>query len=214
MSFDLIAPHYRWLESVAFANRLQNARLAFLDQIPRPRRVLIAGEGNGRFLREFARRFPEASIDCVDASVRMLRLARSRLAGIDNRIQFIQSNLLNWSPEENAYDLVVTHFFLDCFDECELEKIVETVTNSATRNAIWLLADFSIPSGALAENACANLAVGHAPILSSSGWNQRARTYRPIAVSRSARISPSQARTMASGTVEIRIVGAALVPRQ
>ena len=149
MSFDLIAPHYWWLENLAFANRLQNARLAFLDQIPRPRRVLIAGEGNGRFLREFARRFPEASIDCVDASVRMLRLARSRLAGIDNRIQFIQSNLLNWSPEENAYDLVVTHFFLDCFDKCELEKIVETVTNSATRNAIWLLADFSIPSGAL-----------------------------------------------------------------
>ena len=148
-SFDFIAPHYRWLESVAFANGLQQARVAFLDQIPAPRRALIVGEGDGRFLREFVRCFPGSDVDCVDASAAMVRLARSCLAGIEGRVRFIQCNLLTWSPDENAYDLIVTHFFLDCFDEGELEKVVATLSKSATRNAVWLLADFSIPSDAL-----------------------------------------------------------------
>ena len=71
MSFDFIAPHYRWLESIAFANTLQRARINFIDQIPAPLHVLIAGEGDGRFLREFMRKFPKALVDCVDASARM-----------------------------------------------------------------------------------------------------------------------------------------------
>ena len=146
MSFDFIAPHYRWLESVAFANTLQKARTFFLDQISRPRRVFIAGEGNGRFLREFAHKFPETFIDCVDASERMLQLAQSQLCD-DNggRIKFFQNDLLRWLPEEDVYDVIVTHFFLDCFTEAEIEKVVATLAKAATPHAVWLLADFSIP---------------------------------------------------------------------
>ena len=146
MSFDFVAPHYRWLESIAFANTLQHARTNFIDQIPAPRHVLIAGEGDGRFLREFTRKFPKALVDCVDASARMLDLARARAVGRDDRVRFLQNDLLRWSPGENMYDLIVTHFFLDCFNEVELETIVSRLAKSATRDAVWLLSDFSIPS--------------------------------------------------------------------
>jgi ubiquinone/menaquinone biosynthesis C-methylase UbiE len=149
VSFDFIAPHYRWLESIVFANALQSARTFFLDKIPTPKNVLIAGEGNGRFLQEFARRFPKVRLDCVDASAQMLRLARARLHNQDDQVRFLQNDLLTWSPEDNKYDLIVTHFFLDCFNETELEKIVATLAQSATQNAILLLADFSIPAGTL-----------------------------------------------------------------
>lgn len=146
MSFDFIAPHYRWLESIAFANTLQQARTFYLDQISTPHRVLIAGEGNGRFLREFARKFPETCIDCVDASGRMLQLARVQLRDDEGgRIRFFKNDLLRWLPEENVYDVIVTHFFLDCFSEREIERLVATLAKAATPNAIWLLADFSIP---------------------------------------------------------------------
>jgi ubiquinone/menaquinone biosynthesis C-methylase UbiE len=152
VSFDFIAPHYRWLESVAFANTLQKARSFFLDQISTPRRILIAGEGNGRFLREFARKFPQTRIDCVDVSERMLQLAQEQLCDSNGgRIKFFRKDLLRWLPEENVYDVIVTHFFLDCFSEAEIEKLVAMLAKAATRNAVWLLADFSIPPEPLRE---------------------------------------------------------------
>lgn len=146
MSFDFIAPHYRWLETIAFGNSLQKARIFFLDQLsPLPKHVLIAGEGDGRFLREFTWKFPHACVDCVDASARMLELAQKQLPLGEKRVRFFQNDLLTWSPEENRYDLIVTHFFLDCFDEPELEKIVASMAKSAAENSVWLLADFSVP---------------------------------------------------------------------
>ncbi len=149
MSFDSIAPFYRWLETIAFGNSLQNARIAFLDRIGAPKRVLIVGEGNGRFLDALLQKHPALNIDCVDASARMLHLASKVARDNSAHVQFLQKDVLTWSPEEHAYDLIVTHFFLDCFNERELAKVVGILANSATRNAIWLLADFSIPSGAL-----------------------------------------------------------------
>jgi ubiquinone/menaquinone biosynthesis C-methylase UbiE len=151
VSFDLIARHYRSLETITFANNLQVARLAFLDRIGLPKRALIAGEGNGRFLCELLRTHPRSDVDCVDASARMLELARDRAGGNQARVRFLHQDLLRWSPEENRYDLIVTHFFLDCFAGFELEKIVANLARAATRDAVWLLADFSIPPASLAN---------------------------------------------------------------
>ena len=145
MSFDLIARHYRWLETITFANKLQMARIAFLDQMGLPKRALITGEGTGSFLCELLRKHPSMQVDCVDASRHMLALARDRTASNNARVRFLHENLLTWSPEENSYDLVVSHFFLDCFNENEVEKIVGKVARSAVPSAIWLVADFSIP---------------------------------------------------------------------
>lgn len=145
MSFDFIAPHYRWLEGITFLDKLQTARIAFIDQLGTPKRALITGEGDGRFLGELLCEHPAITVDCLDASARMLQLARKRVDG-DSRVRFLHENLLNWSPEKNAYNLIVTHFFLDCFAKDEIADIVAKLASGATRNAIWLLADFSIPS--------------------------------------------------------------------
>ena len=75
MSFELLAPHYRWLEWVLAGNTLQRCRTAWLDRVASAPAVLLLGEGNGRFLAECRRRLPQARITCVDASGRMLRLA-------------------------------------------------------------------------------------------------------------------------------------------
>ena len=79
MSFDALAPWYRMLEWVAFGDELQRCRVAFLKEITGPRRALIVGEGNGRFLCELLRLHPGVEVDCLDASDHMLRLARKRV---------------------------------------------------------------------------------------------------------------------------------------
>jgi hypothetical protein len=52
---------------------------------------------------------------------------------------------LDWSIPEEKYDLVATHFFLDCFRERELERLVKLLAGSAQPEAIWLLTDFREP---------------------------------------------------------------------
>jgi ubiquinone/menaquinone biosynthesis C-methylase UbiE len=155
VSFDRIAPHYRWLEAVAFGNALQRARVAWLADLENPVRALIVGEGNGKFLCELLRTHPRIEVDCLDASARMLQLARERVhregRGGERQVRFLHADLRTWSPKENIYDLIVTHFVLDCFTENEATAIVGKLARALTADASWLIADFSIPSQKLAR---------------------------------------------------------------
>ncbi len=148
MSFDLVAPHYHWLEAIAFGSALQRARTCWIDAITRPRRTLIVGEGDGRFLCELVHAYPKIDVDCVDASEAMLQLARARLRRMRpesfSRVHFIREDILKWSPRE-SYDLLVTHFFLDCFPDREMQAIIAKLARAAEPGAVWLIADFTIP---------------------------------------------------------------------
>jgi ubiquinone/menaquinone biosynthesis C-methylase UbiE len=151
MSFDVLAPHYRWMELVSAGEKLQRCRTAFLSRVAKANNILILGEGNGRFLLECRRQFPHAAITVVDASVRMIELARKRLArqGVTtDRINIIRADALTWTPPVGAFDLIVTHFFLDCFRIDQLEVLIPKLVRAAAPNANWLLADFqAAPAG-------------------------------------------------------------------
>jgi ubiquinone/menaquinone biosynthesis C-methylase UbiE len=154
VSFDTVAPWYRTLETIAFGNALQRARVACLGEIGSPRRGLIVGEGNGRFLAALLHQQPLIRIDCVDSSQRMLDLARRRISETNpnqiDRVASLQRDIASWSPNDR-YDLIVTHFFLDCFEMKEVGNIVARLAQAAAPNAVWLLADFRIPDGGLAR---------------------------------------------------------------
>lgn len=155
MSFDAVAPHYRWMEFVLAGNKLQRCRTAFLDDIPRAESILLLGEGNGRFLPVCRKQFPDARITCVEASAAMIAQARQRLMNSDpvhHRVQFVHADVLAWTPPSNAaYDLIVTNFFLDCFRSEQLEQIIGIVGCVSAKNANWLLADFQVASGSVGQ---------------------------------------------------------------
>jgi ubiquinone/menaquinone biosynthesis C-methylase UbiE len=150
VSFDRLASHYRWLETVGFGSVLQKARTRWIETVPQPKRVLTVGGGTGRFLRTFVRVHPDAEVDCVDASMRMLDLARRGLSHPGNRVRFLKEDILSWTPPE-SYDLIVTNFVLDCFPENELKSIVRKLAGVATPGAYWFLADFCIPKTSFAR---------------------------------------------------------------
>jgi ubiquinone/menaquinone biosynthesis C-methylase UbiE len=153
MSFDRLAPHYRWMEFLLAGEKLQRCRTAFLDQVTGAGRILLLGEGNGRFLPVCCARFPAAHIDCVDASAGMIVQARRRLRqqGIpDPRVTFIHADALTWAPARGEpYDLIVTNFFLDCFRAEQLERIISAVGRRAAPAANWLVADFQAAANGL-----------------------------------------------------------------
>jgi len=148
VSFDLLAPHYPWLERVLAGPRLQRCRTTWLAQLAGRRRLLVAGVGHGPTLAHVLRTHPQLRVTCVDASARMLAVAerQARAAGADlDRLTFRQATLPEWRPAGGKFDAIATHFFLDCFPPSQLATVIDTLANAATTDACWILSDFAIP---------------------------------------------------------------------
>lgn len=148
MSFDLLAPHYTWMEAVLAGGRLQRCRLAWEESLIGCRDLLIAGVGHGHCLRHYARRFPHLRIVSVDASERMLAHARQRAiaAGLDMaQLSFVRATLPEWRPTAASFDAIATPFFLDCFAPRELEAVIAALAHGARPKARWLISDFAVP---------------------------------------------------------------------
>ena len=47
------------------------------------------------------------------------------------------------------YDLIVSHFFLDCFVRRDLESLVARVSNAACPEARWLVSEFCLPGSGI-----------------------------------------------------------------
>lgn len=152
--FDLLAPHYPWMERILAGPRLQRCRTAWLDELAGCRKILVAGVGHGPALVELLARLPGAHLTCVDASAGMLAVAEQRVrrAGFDrSRLAFVHATLPHWRPTVGGYDAVVTNFFLDCFSPEELRAVVALLAAAATSDARWVVADFTIPARGLAR---------------------------------------------------------------
>jgi len=146
MSFDRLARTYRALELLLAGSLLQRCRTAYLPQTSHVRHALICGEGPGRYLVEFAKSNPDARITCLDASQAMLAAAKKHCLAVGvnpDRIQFTQCDLRHWSASAGPFDLIATHFFLDCFPPDQLKEVIRRIT--AAPDALWVLADFCEP---------------------------------------------------------------------
>jgi ubiquinone/menaquinone biosynthesis C-methylase UbiE len=137
---DPIAGWYRWLEYIGFGGALQRRRTAFLRDVADARRILVLGEGDGRFLVRLVEQNGSAAIDYVDLSERMLQLARER-AGSE-RVHFHRGDALKIPLPEGEYDLVCTHFFLDCLNDQNAAVLVDRVARASAPGARWLVSEF------------------------------------------------------------------------
>jgi ubiquinone/menaquinone biosynthesis C-methylase UbiE len=153
MSFDTLAPYYSWMEWLLAGSKLQKCRTAFLEEARGARRILLLGEGHGRFLEELARVNPSARVTCVDSSRRMLFEAERRLKGSHPtfQVEWVHADVLSWVQEEVSFDLIATHFFLDCFTEGQVHKLVEKFSAFVKPGGKWLVADFCLPAKGLAR---------------------------------------------------------------
>ena len=147
-SFDRIARPYRWLEYASFGPMLERCRFCRIPQLASARRALVLGDGDGRFLARLLTRNPQLRADVVDSSPAMLRLLESRVAAVHarDRINIQLVNALKFEPHE-TYDLVVTHFFLDCLTTEQVTILAERIRPHLAAGGLWVVSEFSIPSG-------------------------------------------------------------------
>lgn len=144
--FNPIARPYRWLEYLTLGRALERCRLHFLPALLNQKKALVLGDGDGRFLASLMASNPHLHVDAVDTSATMLQLLSKRCEANSSRLETHHTSALTFAPA-GPYDLVVTHFFLDCLTQPDLETIIARIAPTLTPNALWLVSDFRIPQG-------------------------------------------------------------------
>jgi len=148
-NFELIARPYRLLEYLTFGPALTRCRNHFLPALTECRRALILGDGDGRFTARLLASNPHLHADAVDLSPAMLALLPRGAASADptasTRLRTHLADARSFAPA-GSYDLVVTHFFLDCLTQPELDHLVAHLRPHLASNALWLVSDFRIPT--------------------------------------------------------------------
>lgn len=167
-NFDRLAALYRWMEWLSFGPLLWWCRCAFLGEMRGARQALVLGDGDGRFTAKLLRTNPGVQIDAVDASAAMLRALEQRAKPNGTRVRTHRANLRTWAPENDAaYDLVITHFFLDCLTTDEIVDLAQRLRPALAPDAVWMVSEFAVPHGVVGRMLAGSLV---ALLYRAFGW--------------------------------------------
>lgn len=148
LNFDRLARPYRWLEYLTFGRALERCRFHFLPQLTSARQALVLGDGDGRFLARLLRENPDLRADVVDISPGMLEQLSKRLTPeMRANVTLSCADMREFVPPPHEYDLVITHFSLDCLFQPELDALVSRVRQQLAQEATWVVSEFAHPSG-------------------------------------------------------------------
>jgi hypothetical protein len=145
--FDRLARLYWWMEVFTFGPVLARCRTTFLPEVAAACRAVALGDGDGRFTAELLRVNSQVRIDAVDASPAMLGALLRRAGANRHRVSLHCADARGWQPENEQYDLVATHFFLDCLTTEECCGLAARLRGAVAPSAVWIISEFAVPEG-------------------------------------------------------------------
>lgn len=144
--FNRLARLYRWLEYFSFGPWLWRCRTHFLPQLACSCNALILGDGDGRFTARVLRSNPRIAITAIDASPQMIKSLQRAATPHQSRLTTLVADIRTWRPtDSDQYDLIVTHFFLDCLTTAEVAGLASRLTPVLAPDALWLVSEFATP---------------------------------------------------------------------
>jgi len=146
-NFDRLARIYKWMEFVTFGPFLSRCREAFLSEVRSARRAVVLGDGDGRFTAELLHVNSQVRIDAVDASPAMLQALLRRVRKNAGRVSAHCADARDWQPANPPYDLVASHFFLDCLTTEEIRALAAKLRDAVSPPAVWIVSEFAVSSG-------------------------------------------------------------------
>lgn len=159
--FDHVARVYRAMEYLSFGPMLERCRFHYIPALTDARRALVLGDGDGRFVAQLLKEAPHLRADAVDGSPAMLRLMRERVCrlGAGERLTTRCADARAFEPESTGYDLVVTHFFLDCLTEQEADGLIVRLRPHLAPGARWLVSEFQVPATGVLRRGFSRLTI-------------------------------------------------------
>jgi ubiquinone/menaquinone biosynthesis C-methylase UbiE len=144
-NFDRLARIYRWLEWCTFGPLLWRCRCEFLNSVGGRHNALVVGDGDGRFSARLLKLNSDISVEAIDASNGMLCQLLRRTAANRARVRATVADARQLPQFEQCFDLVVTHFFLDCLTTSEVESFAGKIRRKLQPGACWIVSEFAVP---------------------------------------------------------------------
>ena len=162
-SFDNLARHYQFLERMLFGDQLNLARRkAFDDLLIHPQKILLIGDGDGRFCQDILTTHADVDVVSIDSSSRMLDQARERLIDANlnlKRVEFIEEDVRLHHFPKNEYDFIALNFVLDCFGQEDLDALLPRIEASLKPTGYIGYSDFAIPNRSIFSRFFAKIVV-------------------------------------------------------
>lgn len=142
--FDRLASAYSSLSKVVFGVAPEQAQQHFITSVNAGDCILILGGGSGDFLKSLLKHQAEITVDYIDISQKMIRLAREKTHNPSN-VNFIAGT--EQVIPNRKYTVIITNFYLDLFSDNTLQNIVQKIKTHLTPGARWLATDFVSKKG-------------------------------------------------------------------
>jgi SAM-dependent methyltransferase len=145
-NFNRLSRLYLWMELASFGPWLMHCRCAFLNECCAARYALALGDGDGRFTHRLLRKNSTIQIDAVDASPTMLEALACQASPDTARLRVFHADVRQWQPENPPYDLIVSHFFLDCLTTVEVQSLAANLARAVSPGSQWIVSEFAVPA--------------------------------------------------------------------
>jgi SAM-dependent methyltransferase len=145
-NFNPLAGVYRWMEWLTFGRALERCRRAFLEEMREARSALVIGDGDGRFAARLLEENRHVVVDAVDASHAMLDALVRNAGAYAGRVRIHLADARTWAPQ-GQYDVIATHFFLDCLSTAEVQDLARRLRVCAAPSTCWFVSEFAVPEG-------------------------------------------------------------------
>ncbi|WP_348265042.1 class I SAM-dependent methyltransferase [Telmatobacter sp. DSM 110680] len=145
-NFNHLARIYRWAEWFTFGPILSKCRVEFLPAMKSQQSALVIGDGDGRFTARLLQQNSRVVVDALDASEGMLQELKRRAAPNASRIHALNLDAREFIAPSHHYDLIATHFFLDCLTTDEVARLAAGLREGVAEGALWVVSDFAVPN--------------------------------------------------------------------
>ena len=137
--YNKIAYLYNSLTNIIFGKSIYKIQQELIQYLPKKGNLLILGGGNGKILPLIYLHAPLLSIDYVEASSTMTKIAK-KAKPKNQKITFHHLDVIDYKQK---HKLIYAGFFLDLFNEKQIEELILKLENKRSKTK-WYVADFRI----------------------------------------------------------------------
>ena len=102
--------------------------------------IVELGVGTGELTAEVLRRFPEAGVEAIDLSAKMLEVAGEKLLPYKDRVSLIQSDFGTYEFMRE-YDLAISSMALHHLPDQDKVKLMKSIHRSLKEEGVFLFGD-------------------------------------------------------------------------
>ena len=136
-SYNRIAPFYSLLSKLVYGNKLIEIQTSLFSELKTSGSVLVFGGGNGKILPHLFAHSPHFKVEYLDASDKMLTLAKKN--NPFENINFIHTDEF---PLNGNYDIIILPFVLDLMTKKQLIELCQSFSAIVEPDGVVLVSDF------------------------------------------------------------------------